>query len=88
MIRRAARRFRGKQLVAREDGGHLLVRLDKMGESLKKKIVSSVADALYDASLKPAVEAFSGGLRGVQGFFIGWRCLGRKLRGQLVQLAS
>jgi len=39
--------------------------LDKMGESLKKKIVSSVADALYDASLKPAVEAFSGWLSGV-----------------------
>jgi phage-related minor tail protein len=38
--------------------------LDKMGESLKKKIVSSVADALYDASLKPAVEAFSGWLSG------------------------
>jgi phage-related minor tail protein len=38
--------------------------LDKMGESLKKKIVSSVVDALYDASLKPAVEAFSGWLAG------------------------
>ncbi|MBN8755186.1 MULTISPECIES: phage tail length tape measure family protein [Variovorax] len=39
--------------------------LDKMGESLKKKIVSSVADALYDASLKPAVEAFSGWFSGL-----------------------
>ncbi|GER20691.1 phage tail length tape measure family protein [Variovorax boronicumulans] len=33
--------------------------LDKMGQSLKKKIVSSISDALYDKSLKPAVEGFS-----------------------------
>lgn len=39
--------------------------LDKMGESLKKKIVSSIADALYDTSLKPAVEAFSGWFSGL-----------------------
>jgi len=38
---------------------------DKMGESLKKKIVSSIADALYDTSLKPAVEAFSGWFSGL-----------------------
>lgn len=38
--------------------------LDKLGESLKKKITASVADALYDATLKPAVEAFSNWLPG------------------------
>lgn len=38
--------------------------IDKMGEALKKKLAASVADALYDASVKPAVEAFSGWLSG------------------------
>lgn len=38
--------------------------LDKLGESLKKKITASVADALYEATLKPAVDAFSSWLPG------------------------
>lgn len=46
--------------------------LDKLGESLKKKITASVADALYDATLKPAVEAFSSWLPGAfKGIFSG-----------------
>jgi len=46
--------------------------LDKLGESLKKKITASVADALYDATLKPAVEAFSNWLPGAfKGIFSG-----------------
>lgn len=46
--------------------------IDKMGEALKKKLAASVADALYDASVKPAVEAFSGWLSGaMKGIFSG-----------------
>lgn len=46
--------------------------LDKLGESLKKKITASVADSLYDATLKPAVEAFSSWLPGAfKGIFSG-----------------
>lgn len=46
--------------------------IDKMGEALKKKLAASVADALYDASVKPAVEAFSGWLSGAfKGIFSG-----------------
>jgi phage-related minor tail protein len=44
--------------------------LDKLGESLKKKITASVADALYEATLKPAVEGFSNWLSGaIKGVF-------------------
>lgn len=46
--------------------------LDKLGESLKKKITASVADALYEATLKPAVDAFSSWLPGAfKGIFDG-----------------
>jgi phage-related minor tail protein len=33
--------------------------IDKIGEGLKKKLVKSLADAFYDATLKDAVEGFS-----------------------------
>lgn len=38
--------------------------INKMGEALKKKLVKSLADAFYDATLKEAVEGFSGWLTG------------------------
>ncbi|MET3178155.1 UNVERIFIED_ORG: phage-related minor tail protein [Variovorax guangxiensis] len=38
--------------------------INKMGEALKKKLVKSLADAFYDATLKDAVEGFSGWLTG------------------------
>jgi len=38
--------------------------INKMGEALKKKLVKSLADAFYDATLKDAVEGFSGWLAG------------------------
>lgn len=51
-----------------EGGGQSAI--DKMGESLKKKLTASVADALYEATLKPAVEGFSNWLSGaIKGVF-------------------
>lgn len=38
--------------------------IDKMGEGLKKKLVQSLADAFYDATLKDAVDGFSKWLSG------------------------
>jgi phage-related minor tail protein len=38
--------------------------INKMGEALKKKLVKSLADAFYDATVKDAVEGFSGWLTG------------------------
>ncbi|SFO58765.1 phage tail tape measure protein, lambda family [Variovorax sp. PDC80] len=46
--------------------------LDKMAESLKKKVSGALADALYDATLKPAVEKFTGWLsNSITGLFNG-----------------
>lgn len=45
-----------------EGGGRDAV--DKMGEALKKKLVKSLADAFYDATLKDAVDGFAGWLTG------------------------
>lgn len=45
-----------------EGGGQGAV--DKMGEALKKKLVKSLADAFYDATLKEAVDGFAGWLTG------------------------
>lgn len=36
--------------------------IDKIGEGLKKKLVKSLADAFYDATLKDAVDGFAGWL--------------------------
>lgn len=38
--------------------------INKMGEALKKKLVKSLADAFYDATLKEAVDGFAGWLTG------------------------
>lgn len=38
--------------------------IDKIGEGLKKKLVKSLADAFYDATLKDAVDGFAGWLTG------------------------
>jgi phage-related minor tail protein len=46
--------------------------IDKMAESLKKKVSGALADALYDATLKPAVEKFTGWLsNSITGLFNG-----------------
>ncbi len=38
--------------------------IDKIGEGLKKKLVKSLADAFYDATVKEAVDGFAGWLTG------------------------